>query len=516
MVRPFDVSKFRSGLTKSIQGISTGFESDPDTWISTGNYTLNYLISGDFNKGVPLGRVTMFAGESGSGKSLIASGNLIKNAQNDNVDILSINTDNARLRSEVKKYLRDKSYPFITLSDINARYLKKIGGDNMPYLLLVDTSGIIVREYVGYNIGDEIQYKNDLEQLLDGSLERDTLNEKTLLDQRLKLLDHPFINRNKHPDKSLIISNKKKISIGYQFGFYRDTETIEAVEDSLVIESSYKKELELIFTFKEKYDLSFNISNINNSKENFIEISEEFIYVINKAISYCSLVNGSYDITIGPLIDLWGFNKPYRLKTLPEQIEIDKVLHNIGFDKISLKDNILNKTNENIQIDLNSIAKGYAVDRVSEFIKENGYNDYLVEIGGEVRASSKKYKNNWIIGIQHPESNNLINKVKINNLSMATSGTYNNYFDYNGISYSHIINPKTGFPFKSKTVSATIFSKNCIDSDAYATISMTVEPETVIDLTNANNDVEAYLIEIDHNGELIEYKSKGFEALIYK
>jgi hypothetical protein len=69
MVRPFDVSKFRSGLTKSIQGISTGFESDPDTWVSTGNYTLNYLISGDFNKGIPLGRVTMFAGESGSGKS---------------------------------------------------------------------------------------------------------------------------------------------------------------------------------------------------------------------------------------------------------------------------------------------------------------------------------------------------------------------------------------------------------------------------------------------------------------
>ena len=290
-------------------------------------------------------------------------------------------------------------------------------------------------------------------------------------------------------------------------GFQGDSEIFKYRIDSLLIN------LNQIFS---TYIDDSEISNINNSKENFIEISEEFIYVIDKAISYCNLVNGSYDITIGPLIDLWGFNKPYRLKTLPEQIEIDKVLHNIGFDKISLKNNILNKTNENIQIDLNSIAKGYAVDRVSEFIKENGYNDYLVEIGGEVRASSKKYKNNWIIGIQHPESSNLINKVKINNLSMATSGTYNNYFDYNGISYSHIINPKTGFPFKSKTVSATIFSKNCIDSDAYATISMTVEPEIVVDLTNANDDVEAYLIEIDHNGELIEYKSKGFEALIYK
>ena len=95
MVRPFDVSKFRKSITKSIGGISTGFDSDPDTWISTGNYTLNYLISGDFNKGVPLGRVTMLAGESGSGKSLIASGNIIKNAQKKGIFCIVFDSENA-------------------------------------------------------------------------------------------------------------------------------------------------------------------------------------------------------------------------------------------------------------------------------------------------------------------------------------------------------------------------------------------------------------------------------------
>ena len=95
MVRPFDVSKFRKSVTKSIGGISVGFESDPDTWISTGNYTLNYLISGDFNKGVPLGRVTMLAGESGSGKSLIASGNIIKNAQDQGIFCIVFDSENA-------------------------------------------------------------------------------------------------------------------------------------------------------------------------------------------------------------------------------------------------------------------------------------------------------------------------------------------------------------------------------------------------------------------------------------
>ncbi len=95
MVRPFDVSKFRTSLTKSIQGISTGFDSDPTDWVSTGNHTLNYLISGDFNKGIPLGRVTMLAGESGSGKSLIASGNLIANAQKQGVFCIVMDSENA-------------------------------------------------------------------------------------------------------------------------------------------------------------------------------------------------------------------------------------------------------------------------------------------------------------------------------------------------------------------------------------------------------------------------------------
>ena len=94
MSKPFDVSKFRKTITKSIDGISLGFR-DPDTWVSTGNYTLNYLISGDFNKGIPLGKVTVFAGESGSGKSFLCSGNLIRNAQQQGIYCILIDTENA-------------------------------------------------------------------------------------------------------------------------------------------------------------------------------------------------------------------------------------------------------------------------------------------------------------------------------------------------------------------------------------------------------------------------------------
>ena len=94
MAKPFDISKFRKSITKSIDGLSTGF-NDPTDWISTGNYTLNYLISGDFHKGVPLGKVTVFAGESGAGKSFICSGNLIRNAQKDGIYVILVDTENA-------------------------------------------------------------------------------------------------------------------------------------------------------------------------------------------------------------------------------------------------------------------------------------------------------------------------------------------------------------------------------------------------------------------------------------
>jgi RecA/RadA recombinase len=94
MAKPFDVSKFRKNITKSIDGISVGFR-DPDTWISTGNYTLNYLISGDFHKGIPMGKVTVFAGESGSGKSFICSGNLIRHAQEQGIYCILVDTENA-------------------------------------------------------------------------------------------------------------------------------------------------------------------------------------------------------------------------------------------------------------------------------------------------------------------------------------------------------------------------------------------------------------------------------------
>ena len=122
--------------------------------------------------------------------------------------------------------------------------------------------------------------------------------------------------------------------------------------------------------------------------------------------------------------------------------------------------------------------------------------------------------NDWVVGLQHPQTNDIVKKINLNNMSIATSGTYNNYFEKNNVIYSHILNPKTGYPFEYTTVSATVIAEYCIDADAIATIAMTLKPDKVIELINKQDNVECYIIEIDKNNEILEYESENFNKFI--
>ena len=167
----------------------------------------------------------------------------------------------------------------------------------------------------------------------------------------------------------------------------------------------------------------------------------------------------------------------------------------------------------NIRLDLNSIAKGYGVDKIFNYLIIRGYTDFLVEIGGELRSSNNSQEH-WVVGIQSPTSNTIINKIKLQNKSMATSGTYNNFFENSGKIYSHILNPQTGYPYMHNTISATIIADQCIDADAYATLAMTMKPLKVIDLINKNDAIDCYILMIGDDGEIIEYKSNDFDSVI--
>ena len=309
-------------------------------------------------------------------------------------------------------------------------------------------------------------------------------------------------------------SESKHLISGLTMGTTYNITILGNVENKTKLKTNLEEILDSVNISFSTYIDNSEISKINNYDTGLIELSKDFSYVLRKALYYCDISNGKYDITISPLVKLWGFESFNDVK-VPENNLVVEQLTNIGYKKIHLSDNFLVKQNKKIQIDLNSIAKGFAVDRISEFLYNNGFKNHLVEIGGELKSSifgdnTKK----WIIGIQNPQNSSVIKKINLLNMSMATSGTYNNFFEINGVQYSHLINPITGFPINHQTVSATVISKECIDSDALATVLMTMMPSEGIELINQLGDIEAMIIELDEKGNLIEYLSKGFESFI--
>ena len=163
--------------------------------------------------------------------------------------------------------------------------------------------------------------------------------------------------------------------------------------------------------------------------------------------------------------------------------------------------------------DISSIAKGYAVDEVSLFLLKSGYYNYLVEIGGELRAHGKNNNHNWRVGIYNP-INNSKNIINLNNMSIATSGTYNNYFVHDGIEYSHIINPKTGYPIKNEILSVTVITENCIEADALATMGMTIEDSHQAIQIIENEEANALIIRKNKNGEILKFPTNNFSKYL--
>ena len=217
------------------------------------------------------------------------------------------------------------------------------------------------------------------------------------------------------------------------------------------------------------------ISKINDNQE--VILNKDFIEVFNIAQKIGKETDGALEMTIGPLVNLWGFGKDER-KTDISQAEIDSVMTIIGYRKIKLEENTIVKENPSIQLNFNALAKGYAVDKVADYLVQKGYKNCLVDIGGEIVAKGKKYHDQeWNIGLQTPtrtrdgemraeETFHLCDK------AVATSGNYRNYFEENGQRYTHIIDPKTGRPEKSNLLSVTVIADQCVTADAYATAFM--------------------------------------------
>lgn len=219
-------------------------------------------------------------------------------------------------------------------------------------------------------------------------------------------------------------------------------------------------------------------------------LSDDLFKVIRSALEVSKKTNGLYDITVGPLVNIWGFG-PKKINKLPDQKTIQTTLERVGYQKLQLHPNGLLKTQSDLFVDLSSIAKGFAVDEVASLLQKQGFDDILVEIGGELRAEGSKFGKPWRIGLERPQKDRreLQNIVELQGRlrAMATSGNYRNFINKNGIDAAHIINPKTGYTEHSNLLSATVLYQNCMMADSYATALMVLGEKGALSFANQHN-----------------------------
>ncbi len=225
---------------------------------------------------------------------------------------------------------------------------------------------------------------------------------------------------------------------------------------------------------------------------------------------------GAFDPTIGILVNAWGFGPEKPIENL-DSLKVQELLKYVGFDKVKLENGKIKKLYPEIYLDFNAIAKGYLVDMVSRMFEKYGVKNYMVEIGGEIRARGKNEKGTpWKIAIENPNtdgSRSFATVIELSDESIATSGNYRKYkIKEDGTKYVHTINPKTGYANESNLLSASVISKlDCADVDAYATAFMEMGFEKSKDFLKMHPELKSFLIYIDEKGEMQTYKSDNFD-----
>jgi len=264
------------------------------------------------------------------------------------------------------------------------------------------------------------------------------------------------------------------------------------------------------------YDDSSIISRVNRNED--VTVDSYFTEVFNKSAIISEMTGGAFDITVGALTKAWGFG-PDNTKSFTEENR-DSLLKLVGMDKVSLVNGHVIKKEPNMYLDANAIAQGYSVDVICRYFDEHGVKNYLIEIGGEVRAKGTKGGDLWRIGIDRPEDFNMTPGqdlqaiIKITDKAIATSGNYRKFYVEDGVKYSHELNPKTGYPAKSTLLSASIIADECGLADGIATACMVMGTDAAIEFINNHPQFSAYFIFSDENGNFKTWTSEKFQKFI--
>ncbi len=297
-------------------------------------------------------------------------------------------------------------------------------------------------------------------------------------------------------------------------------------------QSIQKKELDSIFY---TFDLSLStyvkpsvISRLNFSKDSIVIVDETSFFkrCYLESQQVYTLTDGDFDPSVFPLVKGWGFMS--RVDSPLTKDEVDSILNFVSFKENELHsvqfvgDTILfQKSNPGFKIDFNAIAQGLSVDVVDEYLKEKGFQNYYIEIGGEllVRGHNKDGVD-WRIGIDTPkenlESREIENVLSVSNIAIATSGNYRKFYVKDGVKYSHTLDPVSGFPVQHSLLSVTVASENCQSADAYATAFMVMGKDEALSFVKKNPslNLEIYLLYADEKGGIQRLMSDGFSKYI--
>lgn len=248
-----------------------------------------------------------------------------------------------------------------------------------------------------------------------------------------------------------------------------DTERLENLSEGI------ERVLEEVDASMSTWRDDSELSQLNRKPDQqaWTPVSDGFHQVLSKSLEISELTEGAFDVTVAPLVDLWGFGPEGRPEKAPDDATLARVMGQVGYEKLELKANPPSVRAEHPQrIDLSAVAKGYGVDVVAQYLDSEDVEAYLVEIGGEIRVRGRKPDGNaWRLAIEEPiSSGRQVNRiVALDDQAMATSGDYRNYYESEGTRYSHTIDPETGAPIRHGLASVTVIASDCMTADALAT-----------------------------------------------
>ena len=276
-----------------------------------------------------------------------------------------------------------------------------------------------------------------------------------------------------------------------------------------------------------EFDLSLStykpqsvISKVNNN-DSTVVLDDYFLKVMKRADEISKVTNGAFDMTVAPLANAWGFG--FKNKLDPELIPVDSLLEVVGYTKVRLEAGKVIKNDKRIMFDASAIAKGYGVDVVADFLESKAITNYMIEIGGEIRAKGTNNKGRiWRVGIDKPiddpstMSREIQDVIQLENSALATSGNYRQFYIKDGKKYAHTIDPRLGYPVQHSLLSATVVAPDCMSADAYATSFMVLGLKESIAIVENDSLLEAYFIYTDSLGNYNTYKSEKIKDLIIK